>query len=953
MAFSRITRALYRACSYGILLTLAGCGGDGCGSSATGSGGGGGPIGSISNFTFKDSSGAAISGPIASGKGLMATATGLAEKSIYEVVVTGPRNTVTAPSGEKVVSYNTVGTDKTGAIRSTLVTPLLEAGTYTMRVSRLIGTESALVGSQSFTVAENAGKGFRVGKGSTAFEPNRLFAASESVSAKFYGFTPGDTFDAFVVRTTPSMRSGEKLKDVSGFRENPGVPPGRQRLVGNADRVTIGADGSAVVELWPTINGEANSYRFEVILDLNKNGTYEEGTDLRPDALLGSFGLSGARRAATGGEIDLASNFNFEAQNQFLVNDTPMAVAPSTVPGSTTVGNILVYRDRTFAAGDQISFFSADSSLSFTSPSADVLFDPKILLFPDLRPGKYDVVVDVNRNGVFDPSIDYTDGQDGVSFEVIGTAPANQKWTVMVFMNGDNNLDPFVDPDLKEMEKVQYVKGLNSDVSVLTQIDRSLKGDSARYLMAYDSQNKAQVATQPVQRLGERDMGQVSELEEFIRWAKAYRPAEKYALILWDHGNGFRATPALRRNANHARAVARPKRAGFSYDDSSGNFMTVDDIHDVIKRTGPVDVIVNDACLMGSWEVVSEFQDVAKAYVGSQVLMPGRGLRYDLTMQGLVDNPNMTAQELAVKVVEDFAADSSALGVKDEHIAAYDLTKMPALDTAVDSWSNRIVSDPDGNGLNGLYDSNVWRSMLDIKAFCPSVLRHEASSGGNSWPDSRDLKQVADFLIASVNIPYRNTGIEIRDALKAVVLKNYAGSAIPGRNGMSLWYPDRAEFDHFIYDFEGLEVSRRTKYGEMLVEIYRHLYAVRVSTEADFCMFDPDNLPGSSVPRWSFDRGYHVIEDIDSLSGRRDYLITEKAQDKTHYLTVFSQISDTAGSVGASEIEIFDYAGTSVKKVTVPGWSYPRNAGAGRCKVSINPIQEKIEDQNLEFGYGL
>ncbi len=947
-----IARLVSRTCCYGLLLTLAGCGGDGCGSSSSSSGGGG-PIGSISNFTFKDSSGGPLTGSIEAGKGLIAEATGLAEKAYYEVVVTGSKNTITAPNGEKVVSYNTVITDKIGSLRSTLVTPLLETGTYTMRVSRLTETGTTPVGTQSFTVAEQVGKGFRVGKKGTAFEPSRLFAATESVSAKFYGFAPGETFDAFVVRTIPSVRAGEKLKDVSGFRENPGVPPGRQRLVGNADRVTIGADGSAVVELWPTINAEANSYRFEVILDLNKNGTYEEGVDLRQDELLGSFGVSGARRSAAGGEIDVAGNTDLEAQTQFLVNDTPMAVAPSTLSGSPTVGSILVYRDRTFAAGDPISFFTASSAHSFTSPSADVLFDPKILLTPDLSPGKYDVVIDVDRNGVFDPAVDYTDGQDGVSFEVIGTPPANQKWTVMIFMNGDNNLDPYVDPDLKEMEKVQYVKGLNSDVSVLTQIDRSLKNDTARYLMAYDSQNKTQVATQPVQRLGERDMGQVSELEEFIRWAKAYRPAEKYALILWDHGNGFRATPALRRNANHARAVARPKRAGFSYDDSSGNFMTVDDLHDVIKRTGPVDVIVNDACLMGSWEVVSEFQDVTQAYVGSQVLMPGRGLRYDLTMQALVDNPAMTAQQLAVRVVDDFAADSAALGIKDEHIAAYDLTKMPALDTAIDGWSNRIVSDPDGNGLNGLYDTHVWRSMLDIKAFCPSVLRHEASSGGNSWPDSRDLKQVADFLVSSINIPYRNTGVAIRDALKAVVLKNYAGSAIPGRNGMSLWYPDRAEFDHFIYDFEGLEVSRRTKYGEMLVEIYRHLYAVKVTSQADFCMFDSDNFPGNSEPRWSFDRGYHVIEDIDSLSGQRFYLITEKAVDTKHYLTVFSQIASEPGSVGSSEIEIFDYAGTSVKKVTVPGWTYPDNAGAGRCRVSINPIKEIISNENLDFGYGL
>ncbi len=952
MSKKSFARLFSRTCCYGLLLTLAGCGGDGCGSSSSSSGAGG-PIGSISNFTFKDSAGGALSGPIAAGKGLMADAAGLAAKAKYEVVVTGAKNLITAPNGEKVVSYNTVSTDKAGAIRSTLVTPLLEAGTYTMRVSRLEGTVVTPVGSQTFSVAEGVGKGYRLGKGTESFEAKRLFAAGDSVTARFQGFSPGDSFDAYIVRQDIGIRSGERLKDVSGFSENPDVPPGRLRLVGNPERVTIAADGSARAELWPTINAEANSYRFEVILDINKNGTFEAGTDLRQDQLLGSFSIGGSRRLAPGGEIDIAHNIDFEPQTLFAVNDLVIGVAPPTVSAIPGVGRIYVYKDRVFNAGDALGTGQALDSIVFTSAAPDQLFSPFILAFPDLVPGKYDIVVDVNSNGVFEPSIDYIDGQNGECYEVIGTTPATQKWTVMVYMNGDNSLSNYIDLDLNEMERVDYLTGTNSDVSVITQADRTTFGDTGRYLMAYDPQNKGEVITRPVQQLGERDMGQASELEQFINWAKTYRPAEKYALILWDHGDGFRNTKPPTRSAKFGRAISRPERNGISYDDRSGNFMTIQDVHDVIKRTGPVDLLVNDACLMGSWEVVSEFQDVAKAYVGSQVLMPGRGIRYDLTLKGLVLKPDMSANELAVRVVDDFASDSTALGLQNEHLAAFDLTKMPDLDTAIDKWSDRIVGDEDGNGLNGLYNANVWRSMLDIKAFCPSVLRHETRTGPNRWPDSRDLKQVADFLIASVNIPYRNTGIEIRDALKAVVLKNYAGSAIPGRNGMSLWYPDRAEFDHFIFDFEELEISRRTKYGEMLVEIYRHLYAVKVSSAAEFCMFEEGYYNGGGDPGWSFDRGYHVIEDIDSVSGQRFFLMTEKAEDKKHYLTVFTYIATDPGSVGPSQIEIFDYAGTSVKKVTVPGWEYRDNAGAARCRISINPVKEIISDENEFWSYGL
>jgi hypothetical protein len=48
-----------------------------------------------------------------------------------------------------------------------------------------------------------------------------------------------------------------------------------------------------------------------------------------------------------------------------------------------------------------------------------------------------------------------------------------------------------------------------------------------------------------IEDLGEANMGDGNVLGEFVRWSMFNYPAERYMLVLWDHGDGWRFLDTL------------------------------------------------------------------------------------------------------------------------------------------------------------------------------------------------------------------------------------------------------------------------------------------------------------------------------------------------------------------------------------------------------------------------
>ena len=132
--------------------------------------------------------------------------------------------------------------------------------------------------------------------------------------------------------------------------------------------------------------------------------------------------------------------------------------------------------------------------------------------------------------------------------------PSPKKWTFMVYMAGDNNLDPNGVKDLQEMKRV----GSTATVNVVAEFDRSNPHSAKRYFL----QKGGTAARDAVADLGRTDTGDPKNLIDFVDWAAGAYPAERYILVLWNHGEGWDDTDlwAGERNRRFRRLAGRPVR---------------------------------------------------------------------------------------------------------------------------------------------------------------------------------------------------------------------------------------------------------------------------------------------------------------------------------------------------------------------------------------------------------
>src|SRR5688572_4928466 len=119
------------------------------------------------------------------------------------------------------------------------------------------------------------------------------------------------------------------------------------------------------------------------------------------------------------------------------------------------------------------------------------------------------------------------------------STPTRVPWTVLVFMNGDNNLEEYAIKDFLEMAAV----GSSDSVNVVVQFDRYKPEGSGRdYNTSYGNWGQTlrfriSKGMTPLRQNAlkgfeqEADMGEGATLRDFVRWGQDSYPARRYALV--------------------------------------------------------------------------------------------------------------------------------------------------------------------------------------------------------------------------------------------------------------------------------------------------------------------------------------------------------------------------------------------------------------------------------------
>jgi hypothetical protein len=205
--------------------------------------------------------------------------------------------------------------------------------------------------------------------------------------------------------------------------------------------------------------------------------------------------------------------------------------------------------------------------------------------------------------------------------------PPKVRWTVMVYLAGDNNLTEECAFAVSEMRQVD----LSENVRVLVQFDPKgthLPTQRFRITPASASGNAKKASRNPTKvseivhdpthgrpyNLGETPTGSPRTLYDFIAYGIQTYPAHSYLVVLSGHGGGVEDTFFLRDESPTGTLSLKGMKWAFK------------EIHEDFGVV--VDIVGLDTCLMSMAEVAYQLKDNAHILVGSEGYAPLGGWPY-------------------------------------------------------------------------------------------------------------------------------------------------------------------------------------------------------------------------------------------------------------------------------------------------------------------------------------
>ena len=318
-----------------------------------------------------------------------------------------------------------------------------------------------------------------------------------------------------------------------------------------------------------------------------------------------------------------------------------------------------------------------------------------------------------------------------------------------------------------------------------------------------------------VHAAGKISVGRPETLTDFIVSSVRDYPAERYFLMLYDHGAG----PA----------------GGLLYDRIFRNdHLGMSDLHSALiqaqQQLGDfhIDLLSIHACLMGTVELLAACQGVADYVICSEELVLSDSLRNSFLLSELRENPDISNENLARLWLDAYQEETGG----EYQLAAFDINQMGQVFENLNILLDRISSQMDESMVRDL--SRARASMRDLS----SSSREEVATESLLW-DTVDLRS---FLSAFSPFEPEQANLVLE------LLDNALIANIPGRDtdlcGVGILFP---------YDL------------------------LRESFEIHYNQYFSGQIPGldNFIHRYcAFKKGGETAADANSLSDRPESLQT-------------------------------------------------------------------------------
>jgi hypothetical protein len=315
--------------------------------------------------------------------------------------------------------------------------------------------------------------------------------------------------------------------------------------------------------------------------------------------------------------------------------------------------------------------------------------------------------------------------------------------TVMVYMIGSDleSQEGLASKDINEMLKAD----LGDNVKLVLQTGGTkewenplIKGGTTQRFEVVDGE------LIECEDLGLISMVEPDTLADFVSWASKKRPANRYALVFWNHGGGT--------------------VLGYGYDEYFEEDML--ELSEIAKALEEAKVLFDfvgfDACLMGTIETAFMLEPYADYLIASEEIVPGFGWYYTNWLTLLGKSSSIKTVELGVQLIDDFV-DGLVFIDEECSLAIIDLREIPY---AYEQLCN--------------YLEQTQNLLLEGQFPKVSEARANTKSYGEGLYEQIDI----------IDYSNRIQGIDNSDLKQAISSAvKYNKSSIPSAHGLAMYYP--------------------------------------------------------------------------------------------------------------------------------------------------------------------
>ena len=320
---------------------------------------------------------------------------------------------------------------------------------------------------------------------------------------------------------------------------------------------------------------------------------------------------------------------------------------------------------------------------------------------------------------------------------------------IMVYMCGTDLESKYsmATADLKEMASAKLSDNINLIVCTggCTKWQNNIVSNNVNQIYQVANGKMARL----VDDFGNKAMTDPANLTNFIKYVTDNYPANRNALIFWDHGGG--------------------SVTGYGYDEKNktASSMTLNKISSALKNAGcKFDFIGFDACLMATLENALVCNEFADYLIASEETEPGTGWYYTNWLNQLSANTSIPTVNLAKTLIDDYVAvcTRSSAGAQ-VTLSAIDLAE---LDSTIPTAFNQFAT-----STCELLESDEYKTVSDARA---SVRQFSPKSKLNQI----DLVDFADRMATGES---KALAKALRSCIK------YNGTTISKANGVSIYFP--------------------------------------------------------------------------------------------------------------------------------------------------------------------